>query len=273
MREFVVGATFSTAVLLPFLVFVAAGWPGKADPCVADVRAPGGNSCYCESFNAADIGKPGVRQPANTWSNLYSLATGAFVGFMIWRNRRRGLAGGANRMRSTEIYPLLYLCVLIFLGLGSMWFHASLVGWAGSFDQLSMFAYSLFLVTYTLVRMLDRDWPMYTLYPAAVVLLTLLGMFGVPSFLLIVITVAVYLGLEAWIWFGLGELKVNTRAVLFYWLPGVGAILAAVVIWILSQTGGALCAPDSALQGHAAWHLLAGVMAVLLYFYWRAAPR
>ena len=40
---------------------------------------------------------------------------------------------------------------------------------------------------------------------------------------------------------------------------------------VLSQAGGPMCFPDSLFQpGGLLWHLLAEVMAVLLYFYWRA---
>ena len=42
-------------------------------------------------------------------------------------------------------------------------------------------------------------------------------------------------------------------------------LLASLVVWYLSKTGGPLCRPDSLLQGHSLWHL--GV-ALVLYFVW-----
>lgn len=54
---------------------------------------------------------------------------------------------------------------------------------------------------------------------------------------------------------------------LIVWGVGIGAIMFCV----LSQAGGPMCFPDSFFQpGGLLWHLLAGVMAVLLYFYRRA---
>ena len=54
------------------------------------------------------------------------------------------------------------------------------------------------------------------------------------------------------------------------WLLAVVAIGLATLFWALSQTGKSLCNPGSGFQPHGLlWHPLAGVMAVLLYFYWR----
>jgi hypothetical protein len=48
-------------------------------------------------------------------------------------------------------------------------------------------------------------------------------------------------------------------------------ILAAAVfgvglaVWAVSRTGGPLCDPDSLLQGHAAWHVLAAAAGTILF--------
>lgn len=41
-----------------------------------------------------------------------------------------------------------------------------------------------------------------------------------------------------------------------YWLA-LGAMLLAVIAFVLGRSSGPLCDPESILQGHAAWHLLA----------------
>jgi hypothetical protein len=54
------------------------------------------------------------------------------------------------------------------------------------------------------------------------------------------------------------------------WGGAAVAIILATIFWIFSQTGEDLCDPTSFFQPHGLlWHPLAGVMAVLLYFYWR----
>lgn len=85
--EFGVAGGFSLAILLPFLLFVALGWPGEPDPCISERSGTADNTCYCEQFDRAEIGEPGVRQPFNTWSNLYSILTGAFVAFFVYCER------------------------------------------------------------------------------------------------------------------------------------------------------------------------------------------
>lgn len=96
--EFGLAGGFSLSVLVPFLMFVLLGWPGCVDPCVDDSAEGTDNSCYCEAFDPEEIGQPGVRQPFNTWSNLYALFTGAFLAGMIYFNRRAGLPQGSNRI-------------------------------------------------------------------------------------------------------------------------------------------------------------------------------
>ncbi len=97
------------------------------------------------------------------------------------------------------------------------------------------------------------------------ILLTIIGALGVPSFLLILIVVAAYAVLE----FAFAGFIYQTRAVIF-WLLGAFAMENAVLFWALSKTGGPLCDPDSWFQPHGLlWHTLAGVMAVMMYLYWR----
>ena len=53
------------------------------------------------------------------------------------------------------------------------------------------------------------------------------------------------------------------------WCVAVGCILVATLFWALSQTGGPLCNANGPQPHGLIWHPLAGVMAVLLYFFWR----
>jgi hypothetical protein len=274
MRELAVAAGFSTFVLGLFLVFVAAGWPGRENSCVTDTD--GGkraNTCYCEPFKRADIGKPGVRQPFNTWSNLYSILTGGALALVVYLNRRNGLPAGSNRMRSTNFYPLLYIPVVIFLGLGSMWFHASLTEWGGVFDNLSMYTFTNFLVFYTIVRLTNVDLLFYIGYPLATVGLTLTAVLGAPSLIVTIISVGAYLVLESIIWLWKPEVRNEWGPFWKFWVPGVASILLSTLFWVLSQTDAPLCFKTHAFQFHGVWHMGAGASALLLYFFWRNARR
>ena len=48
------------------------------------------------------------------------------------------------------------------------------------------------------------------------------------------------------------------------WLAA-GLVLGGGIVWWASRTGGPLCAPDSLVQGHAAWHLLAAAATWALF--------
>src|SRR6185295_18880229 len=84
-------------------------WEGKTpSTCMPD-------DCFCEQ----DAGGA-IRQPANTWYCIGFVMTG----FMIMALGTQKDA--ANPFRSDPAYPLTYGFIVIWLGLASMWFHASL---------------------------------------------------------------------------------------------------------------------------------------------------
>ena len=44
-----------------------------------------------------------------------------------------------------------------------------------------------------------------------------------------------------------------------------GILTAGLVVWFLSRTGGALCDPDSVIQGHSIWHVAAALAVGVLF--------
>src|SRR5215510_6227795 len=154
-----------------------------------------------------------------------------------------------------------------------MWFHASLKEWGGIFDEMSMFVYAAFLVFYSIRRLWKNNLFFLLGYSATVALFTILGavlQWELKSLILILILVAAYLTFEIIIWVRTRKVMQGKAHTIALWLLAVAAIFAATIFWALSQTGGALCNPKDFFQPHGLlWHPLAGVMAVLLYFYWR----
>jgi len=268
-RSFVFWAVGIAVVLIPFGLFVLLGWPGAADSCTT--ASP--DTCYCEAFTPADVatGNGGVRQPSNTWFNLYAIGTSFLVAMVVFFDRR-GSRGEAP-IQSTGLIPDAYVLAVLFLGLGSMWFHASLKAWAGNIDGLSMYVYAGFLVFYTVRRLWASDVFFWTAYPATVAAFTTIGavwQWEYKSAVLIAVLVVAYLALEIGCWYRQGTILMGRTRPRVLWGCAVGAIVVATVFWLLSQTGGPLCDPASWAQPHGLlWHPLAGLMAVLLYFYWR----
>lgn len=268
-RGFVVWGAGIVIVLGVFLIFVAVGWPGAPDDCIDETP----HACFCEAFDAASvkIGAPGVRQPVNTWFNLYAIVTSLIVTLFVTFDRKTFSSGAPNLMRSRTGVPDLYIFAVLFLGLGSMWFHASLTEWAGIFDGVSMYVYAAFLSFYSIRRFWNSPVFFWVGYAATIGLFAFLHLI-LPPFINILILVVAYLAVEVYIWVRTGKVMQGRPLTIVLWLLSVTAILAATFFWWASQSGNFMCNPDSSFQPHGMlWHPLAGVMAVLLYFYWRAA--
>lgn len=263
---------FSIVVLMLFLPVVAIGGFGPPDPCLdGDASGDPSNLCYCEDFKEKDIGKHGVRQPQNTFSNLYALITGSIVAAFAQQARQRKSAP-SPRMRGGRFYPLLYICVVVFLGLGSMFFHATLLKWGGVMDNLSMYTFANFVLFYTLGRLVNSDLLFLISYITSVIAFAALNALElVSSFIIVLLVVLAYLGLEVYIFFWRKELRPPDRTFVYFYLPALISLGVAVLVWVMSQTGGCWCNPDG-FQGHVVWHVMAGVTATLLYFYWRDSP-
>ncbi|WP_344066495.1 ceramidase domain-containing protein [Microbacterium pumilum] len=265
-------AIATPGVLLPFLMFVWLGWPGDPDSCT--LTDP--NGCFCEAYDfvAVQTTAGGVRQLSNTWFNLYALATASVVAVQLSADRRRH----TSVVFAPGVIPDVYVFVVLFLGLGSMWFHGSLKGWGGIVDAVSMYLFTAFLVAFAAYRLhpsVTLFWALF-LSVAAVASLThaVLDRSG-TSVVLIAAQVCVYIVLELVVWWRRLRGQVPHRWLGgLWWFAALTAIGIGIVFWLLSQTGGPLCDPVSVWQPHAiAWHPLAGVAAVLLFYYWREAAR
>jgi len=260
------------ASALVFVAAAAAGWPGAPNACVAR------GGCYCEAP------RPGlVRQPANTWSDLGFVAVGLAIGAHATRTRRgaartRRGAAAQNRMGTGGLYPALYAAIVVFMGPGSMYFHASLTRWGGTLDVLSMY----FFITFWVVHAIARGWG---LSPRAFVasFVALNVAIGVPQVALGHPSAPVFGPLAA---IGLAlELLLRRRGRGPAWLPtpapadgrwlaaGCASFAAAFALWFASRSGGPLCDPHSLLQGHAAWHLLSAATTGCFYLYWCSERR
>ena len=264
-------------LLTAFMIFRDIGWGGTPDDCI-DKKPHDG--CYCEAFNKDDVikDKPGVRQPVNTWSNLYAIITSFIVAFGVYTDRKKyidensGADSAPNIIGSSSWKPDLYIFAVLFLGLGSMWFHASLKHWGGLLDGMSMYFFASYLVFYSARRFFDSDCVFWLGYLCSVLFFTLLSDFGVPSVVNIGILVGAYAVLEIHIWIRTSKVMQYKAKTILLWLFAFVAIIAATIFRALSETGESLCDPTSWFQPHGLlWHPLAGVMAVLLYYYWRDA--
>lgn len=209
---------------------------------------------FCEALHDGP-----VRQPANTWSNL---------GFVV---AALAIARAQARPRATVASPMgeprvsrLYVALVTFLGLGSMCLHATMTRWGGLVDVTSMLVFVAFPTAFGLARLRGLDgrgvialWA--AIATGAEALFLARPRVGVPLFGALVVA------------FAATELVRRREAGDRRWLAVAAACFGVgFAIWIPSQNGGALCAPGSLVQGHAAWHLLCASAAASLYFHFRS---
>ena len=199
-----------------------------------------------------------AKQPINTLSALFPVIAGLII-LVIADRDRAATAAGPNPMATGRFFALLYGGLVIFLGPGSMFFHGSLTHYGGWLDNFSMILYVTFILCYDAARIWRWDE-------------------RIGSFAAIYVAINVALGLLTWVADGSGTIlfailagvAVAAEAVILlarpggvdrtfapWLLAGLASFGIAIVIWALSATGRPLCDPDSLLQGHAVWHLLA----------------
>ena len=161
----------------------------------------------------------------------------------------------------------IYGYALVFTGLGSAFYHASLTFAGQVLDVSGMYV----LISFALLYSVSRIWKQTRiaflrsyLGMNAVLLCIQIYNPGARRFLFAILIILV-LGIETY--------SRRRAAILLEskWLWRAAIIMAvAFMIWILDITR-IVCAPTSLLQGHAIWHFLGAVSGACLYRYYRSA--
>jgi hypothetical protein len=200
--------------------------------------------CFCEAVRSELI-----RQPANTISGLSFILVAVLV------------LSSANTIAMPRVYRRLYAFAAALIGIGTMFYHASLTFWGQTADVLGMYLIATFLVVLNLARVRRlSDAALVTIYLAGNATL-LGGLIVLPAarryvFALLVI-LAVFLEL-------LARRREPTRRETRFVTAAVAVLAFGFLIWSLDITR-TWCAPTSWLQGHAVWHIAGATAAWLIY--------
>lgn len=222
--------------------------------------------CFCET-----IGDGAVRQPANTYSNLGYVLVGLMIALTVPAVKPEPVEAG-NVILSHRGYVLLYGWSVVSIGLGSLFYHASMTYVGQFFDWVGMYAFISFVVVYNTVRLIKRS-VTGLLFGAAYALILAalcLDFFIHPEQRALIFQnlILIGLGVEA-----VALIVHRPRVQILYLVGAIACLVAARLIWGWDADG-TLCAPSSLLQGHAAWHLLTAASAALLFpYYLSERPR
>jgi len=217
-------------------------------------------ACFCEA-----VLPDGLAQPVNALTSL------AYVALGLW-----ALAGGVRQppqhvpQRLTARLMAAVGLVLVALGLGSFFYHASLTFVGQVLDVQGMYLLGVLLLVGALVRGgVLRPGPAPWVYLAAVSVLLVVQVLWPDSrrvlFGLVLLPGVLLEGLArttgvAW----------RSRPMLPFRV-GVALLVLAYAVWLLDALRVA-CWPTSPWQGHGLWHVLTAVAAVLVVAHYARTP-
>jgi hypothetical protein len=253
-RNFFIGLLFTSIGLLIFLIFALLHWPGENHFCVAM------DHCYCETIQWDSM----VRQPVNTWSNLLCVVVGLYI---LWEIDRYPKNARTNPMLSASFYSISFGILVIFIGIGSMFFHGGMVNYGGLIDNISMNTFVTFLICYNGTRLMPRSekkWFLfYILINIGCGILSILPDVGRNLFGYIVAIVIIF---ELSLWWAAQHKKIGFSRNWWLLILSMVTFGLAFLSWTLSKTGAIFCYPESIWQGHGLWHFL---VAIACYFIFR----
>lgn len=213
--------------------------------------------CWCEAARTGAW----ILEPVNAWTNLLFILAG-----LVFFFKARSLTNKTNQLNSLEIFPKLYGFALVFVGLGSFFYHASQTFAGQWFDVFGMYLVSMFYISYNFYRT---------------------RFFKLNGFLIFYFSTCVLLGLiincypetRRWL-FGMSILFTLIQTLWIqkrlapqmnkYFLAGaVTAYGVAQTVWLLDKNR-VWCDPYAWMNGHGLWHLLTGLAAVLTYLYFQS---
>ena len=219
--------------------------------------------CFCEPVVHGII-----RQPINTWTNLAFILAGTLTMIVAigdlsnpsnkWDN--------TNLMRSGWIYPGVYAYAAALIGLGSMFYHASMVFTAQVADILGMYLLSTFMLLYNLSRAFKLKGRTFLVsYVGINLALGLISTAWPVSRRPIFIGILVLILLSEL----LARKMAPARRSMKTLLAASTSLVIACSAWLL-DINGVFCLPDSWLQLHSLWHIGMAAAIWFLYLYYRS---
>ncbi|MBI1257309.1 MAG: hypothetical protein GC204_07550 [Chloroflexi bacterium] len=276
------------AALLLTAVFVL-GFVFKWFPDTPPDTCSDGQPCFCEGYqgNSTTVTQPDgtvviqtdpntvILQPESFWSDLSFMVVGLLILYLAAKPN----ATPANPMEDPKSgFPLMLGLIVIFMGPGSMLYHASIKSWGGWFDSMSIMFWMIFSLAYSITRLLRLQWGWFALmWSVPVVIIGLVDIIPEAR------QVGYFVFGGAW---GVLDLIVAIRSMQNQTTGGVlrhpgwyavtlGTFAFSMLgFWIFSGGGTtSLCPTDSFFQPHAVFHILSACVALFGFTYFATETR
>jgi hypothetical protein len=215
------------------------------------------NYCFCEA-----IGNGLIRQPINAYTNIAYILAGIIILVYLARtkpifNLRSPISDLPRRLF------ILFGIACILVGIGSFLYHASFIFLGEEMDDDSMYLIGAFMLFFELAHQRKITTRQFIGYYITLNLLLEVVIFMIPVVrggVFAILVIASLTLVEISIWKGI----VASQRRQYY--TAIGLFGVAYFIWILDKTH-LVCNPDSLIQGHAIWHLLSALAALMYFFY------
>ena len=213
--------------------------------------------CWCEAARTGSW----ILEPVNTWTNLVFILAG-----LVFIYKAQQLTTHSNKLSSRVSFPRLYGFALIFLGLGSFFYHASQTFIGQWFDVFGMYMVSMFYISYNLYRTGRLTDKSFILFYFCSCLMMGLIIYYFPESRRWLFGVSIAFTLLQSIWIQQRAKSIINRK---YLIGAVAAYVLAQTTWILDKNR-IWCDPTAWMNGHGIWHMFTGVAAILTYLYFNS---
>ena len=232
----------------------------------------GGNAFHFCEANRMD---EAIRQPSNTWSNLGYLIVALFALTLAvhdYKNKNRRSSG--NFLVMYPFFSVLYGLSCLYLFIGSFMYHASLTLLFQKFDQTGLYSVIGMILILNIYKInpyhyRKGEWKNSHVFAKLLVVIFNIAFFKwlwkfninilVPVMLIFTFITSIYYIKRV----SKTDYFINYMYAAFFILFGAGSI------WMIDREGVA-CNPQSAMQGHAMWHILTAASMFFIYLYYRS---
>jgi len=215
-----------------------------------------------------------VRQPMNTFSNFIYWLTAVVILNRGWKDRTK--RNRYNIISANPFYSFTLGGIMLYIFCSSVFFHSSLIHFAGELDFSAVYCLSLFPFMYFTHRLwlLRLGIPsnqrhakstrtLIVVFTLAYFLLT----FGTPGFDRNYIVLAIIVMVVG---FAIAVERYDPGKTNHYYLVTCMLSILFAAMWFGFDLHKVFCDPDSLIQPHSLWHLFSGIAAFYFYMYIRS---